>query len=58
MTADDYLPRVNLKNMFPQPISSTDERAIKAFSEKYVIDVKFIVEYVKQLELLDLQKLT
>ena len=41
--------------MFPQSISSTDGRSITAFGEKYVVDEKFIIEYVKHLELLDMK---
>lgn len=56
-TIDDYLPRANLKKMFiAQTISSTDERSIRAFVEKFVVEEEFVVKYLKHLELLDLKK--
>ena len=38
-----------------QTISSTDERSIQAFVEKFVVEV-FVVKFLKHLELLDLKK--
>ena len=54
---DDFLPRAHLKDLFKKhQISSSNQEKINAFADKYIVDAKLIVSYVKHLELLEIKK--
>ncbi len=55
---DDFAPRVNLKSCFnADNISAKDERTVQQFCKKIIVDQRYVLSYLKHLELLELKKM-
>lgn len=56
-SVDDYLPRANIKKWFKEyKISSKEPDKVREFADTYITDYKYVLDYVKHLELKELRK--
>ena len=55
--SDDYQPRAQIKQMFQEgKLEAGDKKAIKEFSEKYVVSEKLVADYIEHLTDIEMRK--